>query len=164
MGKASNRKKQSRNRGSNHDSNVIPLSKALLDVAYSICQNPDGFSLERKRKLISLAAVAWNLSIFPQEQRAEQIQNLAKKLVMEQGHSLLGRIKNKLSLRQISEEITSTTAIMDIVSLLLRKKEELYPDDKRFIVDYKFTSMDNGTHDLVVASINPNDKEQTSAR
>ena len=43
-------------------------------------------------------------------------------------------------------------AMLDLISIMLRKKDELYPGDKRLIVNYKITSVGSGEYNVTVAS------------
>ena len=148
MGKASHKKKRRRN----DSPTVAPLSGSLIKLAHSVCENPKSFSFEQMKTLISIAAMAWNLSLFPKESRAQQAQALMTGPIDGEGGSLLRRLRDEMVAKKNDKEVLPTMAMLDLISIMLRKKDELYPGDKRLIVNYKITSVGSGEYNVTVAS------------
>jgi len=96
------------------------------------------------KMLISIAAMAWNLSLLPKEGRAQQIQLTAG--------PLLKRLQKENAKKQNDQAAVSTMDLLNLISILLQKKEGLYPDDRRFIVKYEFTRLGDGEYTVTVSS------------
>jgi hypothetical protein len=73
------------------------------------------------KALIGLGTLAWNLASYPESER--------EKLLLESAH---GR------------EFPDAVALREIVQALSRRKEHLFPHDRRLIVDYNVTMGPNG--------------------
>lgn len=94
---------------------VMDLAKPLLDSA----RNEEDY-----RKSILIAALCWNLALTPKDKRAAFMHDLLNKAV-KPGESLLDVER----------------MIADVVA----RKEALYPDDKRLIIDYTFVAKGKST-------------------
>jgi hypothetical protein len=147
MGKSSHKKKRRRN----DSPTVVPLSESLIKLAHSICQNPNSFSFEQMKNIISIAAIAWNLSLIPKESRAQHVQACM-------AGPLLNSLKSEMAAKQNDKEFHPTLEKLNLISIMLRKKDEMYPDDKRVIVNYKVTSLGNGEYNVTVASADTADE------
>jgi hypothetical protein len=107
MGKAS-RRKHSGSLQVDTDSRRRKLSECLVDVIEPY--RSDDFDREAYSNLVTLAATAWNLSVFPKEERESAI------LRALQAVPLLRRRETYI-----------------LVQRLLERKEQLFPNDRRFI-------------------------------
>lgn len=88
------------------------------------------------RKLIALAVVAWNAAILSKAERKELIDTTINSIVTTAGEEW----------RKDSEEV---------LRMLIKHKERHFPDDRRFIVDYRLTKT-MGEFYLSVASVEKN--------
>ncbi len=74
----------------------------------------------RKKKAIELAILIWNLSLFPKKSRDQEIEKLCSGLLP-------------------SEDANDFAALMNYVNILLERKQEYYPDNKRAIISYQMS-------------------------
>lgn len=88
---------------------------------------------EAYRKLITLAVVAWNAALLTGAERQELIDITIKAIVTSAGEEWRKDAEN-------------------IIAMLMRRKEQHFADDKRFIVDYRVTETEREYH-LAVASV-----------
>jgi len=150
MGKASNKKKHRRN---DRPTVVPPLSESLIKLAHSVCKDPGRFSFEQMKNLISIAAIAWNLSLFPKESRAQHVQAFM-------AGPLLKRLQSEMASKQNGKEILPTMEKLKLIGIMLQKKDDLYPDDRRLIIKYEVTPLGGGEYTVTVSSAdtadNPN--------
>ena len=65
---------------------------------------------------------------------------------------MLRRLRDEMVAKKNDKEVLPTMAMLDLISIMLRKKDELYPGDKRLIVNYKITSVGSGEYNVTVAS------------
>lgn len=105
------------------------LSQRLIQVAQPYLNGGD--DLDEYRKELSLASTAWNLSLFPPDAREE---NMMK----------------SLDLQALEEE--DRQLIVQHLRELVRRKEQLFPGDRRLIA--KVDVLDEGTSiRVLVASL-----------
>jgi hypothetical protein len=80
------------------------------------------------KSLVGLGAIAWNLAMFPESKRGAALSEMTK--------DLKGRDREVLNI---------------VVAQLVRRKLELFPDDRRMIVSYEVTDS-GGKYHLAVGS------------
>ncbi len=105
------------------------------------------------KNLISIAAIAWNLSLFPKESRAQHVQAFM-------AGPLLKRLQSEMASKQNGKEILPTMEKLKLIGIMLQKKDDLYPDDRRLIIKYEVTPLGGGEYTVTVSSAdtadNPN--------
>ena len=97
------------------------MSRALvkvMDPYQSECQTLDAY-----KALVALTALAWNLSTFPAEQQEKEL-------------------KETLSKVSRSDRIT----VHEMLLFLLRRKNRLFPSDRRLVVDYVVSTLGTRFH------------------
>ena len=153
--------KKSQNRRSgrgNHDKIVRSpqgvdqkISEILLDFIepYRQFANTDK-ALER---LVAIGITAWNVSLFPEEQREEKLSQIAAVVVVD-GQSLIRRLVLKIRVLVFgqSQEVDD---FKQIVYELVDRKLQHYAAIRRFIVHYEFTQTDDDIHLLVMSTLSP---------
>lgn len=95
------------------------MSQRLIQVAQSYLNGGD--NLDEYRKELSLASTAWNLSLFPPDSREEHMMK-------------------SLDLHALEEE--DRQLIAQHLRELVRRKERLFPEDRRLIA--KVDVLDDG--------------------
>jgi hypothetical protein len=103
------------------------LSEMLLElIAPELPEQPDDASL---RKLLNLAMIAWNVSLVPSAERAELLDDVAKKLPDEYRDD-----------------------VYEIVEVYIDRKLQLYPRVTRPIVGFELTWLPSGEPYVMVVS------------
>jgi hypothetical protein len=105
----------------------LRLSERLVDLIAPYRQ--DGLTLQRHELLIGAAATAWNLSLLPVAERSDAL-------------------REALS----SAKIRDVEGTAEVIVALMRRKEQLFPDDRRTIVSWEVSESDDQCH-VVVASL-----------
>ena len=102
-----------------------------------------------------MAIAAWNVANQPKEKRVEQMLGFLKSMPW-----LNDELEMDLE-AIINEQKEPPTAIvlMQILTSLMRRKEELYPNDNRIVADFKLTETATDRH-LSVSSIIPGKSRQ----
>ena len=140
MGRAS-RRKRDRWRGSSWKSRATtvatestppapptgPLSEALLQLVDPYLHGAT--TLVAYTALICIGALAWNVASFPEDEREEQ---------------LVETIQGK--------DLPDPDVLCKMARTLSRRKDELFPNDKRMILDYKVTRVPTGYHVTIVSA------------
>lgn len=106
----------------------IKMSEALIALMQPYLDSAE--TLNAYRNLASMAAIAWNNSVLPPEAQMKPSE-LINKLDMQAEDLLL-----------MEELLTS----------LMKRKKELFPDVQRMIVNYEVTGIGKGNWHLSVAS------------
>lgn len=101
------------------------LSDALVDFVSP--QREEMCDLTSARFALQLGAVAWNLGLFSRDGRVEALRTLREQLVA-------------AGLEELHETIVD----------LVRRKRQLYPDDRRLITDLQVTETTDGPRDISV--------------
>lgn len=91
------------------------LSEAIERIAQPLLDSARDDS--DRRLAIVIAAACWNLSLMPKDDRPAFVKDLLDK-----------SIKPGLSLREVEQ----------VIEALVLRKEALFPDDKRVVLDYSF--------------------------
>ncbi len=154
MGKASRNKHLKRQQAANLDQyGGVKLSAALIDISEPY--DYDDLSLDDYKKLITMTIAAWNIANQPEEKRAEQalgflkaMPGLADEMTMD-----LDTVINE------QREPPASIVMAQMLSELMRRKLELYPNDNRIVRDFKLTETATDRH-LSVSSIIPGSTRQ----
>jgi len=150
MGKAS-RKKQLQRQQKQYGGSK--LSAALIELCEPF--EPENLSTKEFEKLIALAAVAWNIAVLPKEERLEKLTtfietmpNMKKELETEIDAVLHDDSKET--------DFTPATTMLHFIGAMIQRKDELFPNDDRIVMNYNVKDNPEGTH-LTVSSapINP---------
>jgi len=94
------------------------MSEVILDFAKPFLNKCE--DEESEKKAIELAILIWNLSLFPKKSRDQEIEKLCSGLLP-------------------SEDANDFAALMNYVNILLERKQEYYPDNKRAIISYQMS-------------------------
>ncbi len=126
----------------------VKLSAALIDISEPY--DYDDLSLDDYKKLIMMAIAAWNVANQPKEKRVEQMLGFLKCMpgLNDELEMDLEAIINE------QKEPPASIVLLQILTSLMRRKEELYPNDDRIVTDFKLTETATDRH-LSVSSIIP---------
>jgi len=141
MGKASRKKHQQRQQKP-HDG--IKLSAALLELCELF--EPEKLSTKEFENLIALAAVAWNIAALPKEDRIEKLTAFIDEMPTM-------RQELEAEMGKHSKDSNPAPAITTIhfIGAIIQRKDELFPEDNRFILDFNVKDSPEGPH-LTVSS------------
>jgi len=149
MGKASRKKHLLRQRGTIlPQSGGIKLSEALFDLVEPL--ELDKFSHEEIRKLLSIGVVAWNIAVFPNEERAEKLMAFLKDMPSTMD-AIETELAEMLQEGRSNTELPPTMTLLELVSFLVHRKDALFPNDNRLILQFEVSETPNGPH-LTVGS------------
>jgi hypothetical protein len=108
------------------------LSEHLIDIA--TCFVPEDAPVEEIEAALELAVIAWNLSLFSEQDR----------------EALLSKTLASLP----TEDVFEKAEFRRTMDAMVEAKNSLYPDDERLISDYRISARGEGL-DLQVASLIP---------
>ena len=155
MGKAS-RKKQLQRQQKQYGG--VKLSAALIELCEPF--EPENLSTKEFENLIALAAVAWNIAVFPKDEQLERLTsfietmpNMKEELEMEIDAVLHDDSKDTGS--------APATTTIHFIGAMIQRKDELFPNDNRLVLNYSVKDSPEGPH-LTVSSA-PIDPERNSA-
>ncbi len=154
MGKASRNKRVKRQQVAQLEKyGGVKLSAALIDICEPY--DFDDLSLDDYKKLIMMGIAAWNIANQPKEKRAERMLGFLEKMpgLKDELEMDLEAIINE------QKELPASMAILQMLTTLMWRKEELYPNDDRIVTDYKLTETATKRH-LSVSSIIPDTTRQ----
>jgi len=144
MGKAS-RKKAMRRTGAGD----YKLSEALVELVRPMMR--DDMSLAERQNLFMLATLAWNIAIYPRQQRGRQILEVVGGLPNMPGN-LEKEVGRVLEGKPASPDFPAEKVqLMEFLISLIARKDQLYPHDRRLIGDIELSEKD-GQYYLQVAS------------
>ncbi len=149
MGKASRNKHIKRQQAATLEQyGGVKLSAALINVSEPY--DYDDLSLGDYKKLIMMTIAAWNIANQPEEKRVEQMLGFLKSMpgLNDELEMDLEAIINE------QKEPPTSIVLLQILTSLMRRKEELYPNDDRIVADFKLTETATDRH-LSVSSIIP---------
>ncbi|BBL73685.1 hypothetical protein [Methylomagnum ishizawai] len=152
MGKASRRKKD-RHQESSKLSNAISIMIEPL-----LSKNP---TEDEYRKVIPLAAVGWNVAVFPVEERPAKLIEFLKS----GDSSVLEEFELELKAAQSGvvnrERPSHLIGMLEVVKYFIERKDELYPNDKHFIVDFDLVPEGQGFR-ITISSVHSDGKVDKS--
>ncbi len=95
----------------------LRISERLVDIIAPYRE--DGLGLHEYRALIGAAATAWNMTLLPENERGPALQG---------------------ALRDI--RVVNAEEPVRLITALIQRKEQLFPDDHRAIVDWEVWESD----------------------
>jgi hypothetical protein len=145
MGKAS-RKKQLQRQQKPFES--IKLSAALIELCAAF--EPENLSTKEFENLIALAAVAWNIGVLPKDERIDKLTAFIDEMP-----AMRQELENELSpiVSDYPKDgyLSPAKTTLHFLGSLIQRKDELFPDDKRLIVNFNVKDSLKGPH-LTVSS------------
>jgi hypothetical protein len=145
MGKASRKKHLQRQQ---KQYGGVKLSAALIELCEPF--EPDILSTKELENLIALAAVAWNIAVLPKDERLERLTafietmpNMKEKLESEIDTVLHDDSKNS--------DFAPATTMLHFIGAMIQRKDELFPNDDRIVVNYNLKDNPEGPY-LTVSS------------
>lgn len=145
MGKASRKKHLQRQQ---KQYGGVKLSAALIELCEPF--EPDILSTKELENLIALAAVAWNIAVLPKDERLERLTafietmpNMKEKLESEIDTVLHDDSKNT--------DFAPATTMLHFIGAMIQRKDELFPNDDRIVVNYNVKDNPEGPY-LTVSS------------
>ena len=145
MGKASRKKHLQRQQ---KQYGGVKLSAALIELCEPF--EPDILSTKELENLIALAAVAWNIAVLPKDERLERLTafietmpNMKEKLESEIDTVLHDDSKNS--------DFAPATTMLHFIGAMIQRKDELFPNDDRIVVNYNVKDNPEGPY-LTVSS------------
>ncbi len=150
MGKAS-RKKQLQRQQKQYGG--IKLSAALIELCEPF--DPENLSTKEFDKLIALAAVAWNIGVLPKEERLEKLTAFIETMP-NMKEELESEIDMVLHDNSKDTDFAPATTMLHFIGAMIQRKDELFPNDIRLVLNYNVKDSPEGPH-LTVSSapINP---------
>jgi hemerythrin len=109
------------------------MSEVLEDFVEPYIDEIDD-TLEAHRKLFSVAALAWNAALLPEEKRQEMVNDLVEK-----------------GLKGVSAR--DKRVFWGIVDELIQRKLEHFADNNRFVVDFELIKAGTGYHLTVISTM-----------
>ncbi len=150
MGKASRKKLLQRQQKQFGD---IKLSAALIELCEPF--EPENLSTNEFEKLIALAAVAWNIAVLPKEERLEKLTAFVEEMP-KMREELESEIDTVLHDDSKDTDFAPATTMLHFIGAMIQRKDEQFPNDNRFILDFNVKDNPEGPY-LTVSSapINP---------
>lgn len=95
---------------------------------------------EQRQKLFAIAILAWNLALLPEEQQQEKMEEIIAQMS-------LGKDRQaKQDVREILEELTE-------------RKRKVFPNNRRYILDFDVRETRDDFHLSVISSPTPKDEK-----
>ncbi|MEA5464718.1 hypothetical protein [Leptothoe sp. PORK10 BA2] len=113
----------------------VKMSEVLEDFAEPYL--PETNSLERRRMVFDMAIVAWNLAIMPEHQRQPALDKLFNDLMKGNKKEILKRDLN------------------DLIEEMVERKLELFPNNRRYILDCQLENIGDQFHLSVASTLAP---------
>jgi len=154
MGKASRRKHQQRLQKSTQQKYG---GVKLPDAIDHLCKPyDDDLGFEGFRNLVGLAVTAWNIALATDvDTRVQKMQDALAKALPDDRLYWAQEASNVLSAPDIGHAEPPDSVIMTtILADLVHRKDELYPNDERVIVDFELNHTARGYH-LKIKSLIP---------
>ena len=146
MGKASRKKKLQRGQ---KQSGGIKLSAALIELCEPF--EPKNISTKEFSNLIGLAAMAWNIAVFPKEERLEKLTSFIETMP-NMKEELKAEIDTMLHDDSKDTDFAPATTTLHFIGAMIQRKDELFPNDNRIIMNFNVKDSPEGPH-LTVSSI-----------
>jgi hypothetical protein len=151
MGKASRKKHLKRQQAVRLEKySGVKLSEALIDIC---APYDDDLPLDEYKKLIGMAVLAWNIASQPKDRRTEDLLELVSS-IPELKEELETDISQFMVNKDPQAEPPTSIVMLQFVGMLVQRKDELYPNDDRLVMDFKLTVTPTDRH-LSVSSIIP---------
>jgi hypothetical protein len=109
-------------------------SAALIHLAEPLTSEAD--DTDARKKSLTLAMVAWNLSLLPESKRKEQMAGLLEKAAASE-----------------DDRLEASSFLQPIIDALVSRKLQLYPLDRRFLVDLQVFETSDGYHVTVASAL-----------
>ena len=153
MGKASRKKKLHRQQ---KQVGSIKLSAVLIELCEPF--EPQNITTKEFENLIGLAAVAWNIAVLPKEERLEKLTAFVEEMP-EMREELEHEVDTVLHDGSKDTDFAPATTMLHFIGAMIQRKDELFPDDNRLILEFNVKDSPEGPH-LTVSSapINPDRK------
>ena len=150
MGKASRKKHLQRQQ---KQYGGIKLSAALIELCAPF--EPENLATKEFENLIALAAVAWNIAVLPKEERLEKLTSFVETMP-DMKEELESEIDTVLHDDSKDPDFAPATTMLHFIGAMIQRKDEQFPNDNRFILDFNVKDNPEGPY-LTVSSapINP---------
>jgi hypothetical protein len=145
MGKASRKKQLQRQQRQTAD---VKLSAALIELCEPF--EPEYLSATEFEKLIALAAVAWNIAVLPKDERLEKLTAFMETMP-NMKEELETEIDSVLHDDSKHTDFAPATTMLHLIGAMIQRKDELFPDDIRLVLNYEVNNRPEGPH-LTVSS------------
>jgi hypothetical protein len=106
-----------------------PLSEALVELIEPY--RHEATTLSAYKVLVGLATLGWNLASVPEAEREKQLAEALREL-----------------------DTPDSVAVHEIIQTLSRRKNSLFPQDRRLIVNCQVTATPDGYHVMVISAGN----------
>ena len=136
MGKASRKKHQQRQPKRFVG---IKLSAALLELCEPF--EPEKLSTKEFENLIALAAVAWNIAVLPKEDRIEKLTAFIDEMP-----TMRQELEAEMGKHSSDSNPAPAITTIHFIGAMIQRKDELFPEDNRFILDFNVTDSPEGPH------------------
>ncbi len=114
-------------------SNATKMSEVIMEFAEPYLERAT--TMEDQKKALTMAIAMWNLSMLPKEKRAEEIEKLLGKLGGPEADPREDAESKKL------------------IQFFMDRKEKLFPDIERLILNYDMVETPQGVHLNVVSTV-----------
>lgn len=111
----------------------IKMSDALEEIIAPFANDAD--TVVAMRNLVGIGAMAWNITLMPPPEQKEQIQQLVKTM---------------------SSEPEDIETMYKMIDKMMQRKQALYPDVNRTIVNFEVEDIGDGWHLSVASTLPPN--------
>lgn len=145
MGKASRKKHLQRQQ---KQYGGVKLSAALIELCEPF--EPDILSTKEFENLIALAAVAWNIAVLPKEERLERLTAFIETMP-NMKEELESEIDTVLHDDSKNTDFAPATTMLHFIGAMIQRKDELFPNDDRIVVNYNVKDNPEGPY-LTVSS------------
>jgi phage gp29-like protein len=145
MGKASRKKHLQRQQ---KQYGGVKLSAALIELCEPF--EPDILSTKQFENLIALAAVAWNIAVLPKEERLERLTAFIETMP-NMKEELESEIDTVLHDDSKNTDFAPATTMLHFIGAMIQRKEELFPNDDRIVVNFNVKDNPEGPY-LTVSS------------
>jgi hypothetical protein len=157
MGKASRRKQL--NRYAKQPTDRVKISDAIWEICQPFFPPDRNLKKHELEKLVVLAIIAWNITNLPADKQAEELMKVIEKIPNMKEELETDIIKmEKLGEFLPEEELSIGSMTLQILSEMIKRKKELYPNENSMIEDFTVKESPNGygLHVSAFLSTNPN--------
>ena len=149
MGKASRKKQLKRQQASTlQQYGGVKLSEALINLCEPYDHN---LPLRGYKNLMAVATIAWNIALQPKEKRHEMLLDALNNLSSTQKN--FEDELNAYMSNPSPENPPDSVVFFEVLSGLIQRKDELYPNDNRMVVDYAITETGSERHVTVSSAL-----------